>query len=183
MVHQFETGTLLITRKVPFSGFGARWLRDYAKTNVSPTCYQRYESIIRLHLLPAFGHLTLEQIRPAHIVAAESHWLLEGRKGNGTNRGLSAKTVVVHHILLSEMLSSALKWGLVSRNAADAVDRPKPERKEMQALDLDQAGTLLDVLADRTFGAPLSVLLGTGLRVGELLGLRWQDVDLVARRH
>lgn len=112
MVHQFETGTLIVANKLMFSDFAARWLRDYAKTNVSPTCYQRYASIIRLHLLPAFGHLLLEQIEPAHIVAAESHWLLEGRKGNGANRGLSAKSVVIHHILLSEMLSAAVKWGL-----------------------------------------------------------------------
>ncbi len=79
---------------------------------------------------------------------------------------------------LREALHHAVRWQLLVVNPADAVTPPRPQRKEMSVLDAEQASSLLDAAQDTEFEIPLVTALHTGLRVGELLGVRWRDVDL-----
>jgi integrase len=99
------------------------------------------------------------------------------RTGEG---GLSAQSVVHLHRVLHRALAQAVKWQLRARNPVDAVEPPKPERREMRALDEDQTAELLSVLEGRRLYIPVLLAVTTGLRRGELLGLRWSDVDLAS---
>src|SRR5207248_2376455 len=89
-------------------------------------------------------------------------------------------TVQYLRAVLRRALGQALRWGLVSRNVATLVDPPHVERPELHALDPDQAGRLLAAVRGDRLEALYAVALALGLRQGEALGLRWQDIDLDA---
>ena len=95
-------------------------------------------------------------------------------------RGLSPRTVLHAHRILREALSHGLKWGLLVRNVCDAVDPPKPRRKEMTALDYSEIQRFLDVASGSPYGPLFFLDIYTALRRGELLGLRWRAINLAA---
>ena len=97
------------------------------------------------------------------------------------DKRLSARTISYHRTLLRMSLGQALKWGLVSRNVAALVDAPRVERFEIQPIDQQQAQTFLDAIKSERLEALFTVALSLGLRRGEALGLRWQDVDFENR--
>jgi len=131
-----------------------------------------------LHLAPALGHHQLARLSPVHIQAYYSQALVSGRRhGEG---GLSARTVLHHHRVLREALQQAVRWQLLARNPADAVEPPRPERREMKALDADDTRRLLAAAEDSRLYTPILLAVTTGMRRGEILGLLWQDVDLNA---
>jgi integrase len=172
-LHALATGTYIDVARVGVAQFMEKWLADYAKRAVAPRTYERYSEIVALHLNPSLGSLGLSQLRPAHIVAAERAWH-EG--------GLSAATVLKFHRLLREALHHAVRWQMLAVNPADAVTPPRVERREMSVLSPDQAMALLAAASGTEFEAPITTALYSGLRLGELRGLRWRDVDLAAGR-
>ncbi len=173
LLRSIETGTYVDPTRELVAEFLARWLRDYARPVVAPRTYERYEEIVRLHIVPTLGRVPLTQLRPTHIVAAERQWL---------DAGLSPATVLKHHRLIRQTLQQAMRWRVLTVNPADAVTPPRRERTEMSVLDRDQAAALLNAAQGSEFEVLILTALYTGLRVGELLGLRWKDVDLTARQ-
>lgn len=146
------------------------WLIEYAKPNLSPRSFERYAGIINKHLIPDLGKLTLTQLRPEHL---QKHYTAK-LKG-----GLSARTVRYHHALIHIALKTAVKWGLVGRNVADAVDPPRIRRSEMQIWDEEDINRFLENTKDSPYYALFYTALFTGMRRSELLALRWQDVDFI----
>jgi integrase len=96
--------------------------------------------------------------------------------------GLSPSTVQRVHAVLHRALKQALRWGLVPRNVSEAADPPKPQRKEIRPLTPEQVRTLLRTAQGDRLGALYALAITTGLRQGELFGLRWEDLDLEAGR-
>jgi integrase len=86
------------------------------------------------------------------------------------------------HLILHEALKHAVRWQLLSRNPADAVEPPRPRKATVHVLSLDEADTLLEGLKDRRDYPVVYLPLRTGMRRGELLALKWSDVDLAKRR-
>lgn len=123
----------------------------------------------------------MRDLRPAHIQTAYGRARAPGGRVDGSSGGLSPRTVLHHHRLLREALSYAVRWQLIVRNPADAVTAPRPGRPEMRVLDGEQAAQLLEVATGTPYYALIYLALATGARVGELLGLRWQDIDLDRR--
>jgi integrase len=174
-----DKGSLVRTpAKLTVGDFLTRWLRDYAGTNTRPRTQEGYEVITRCHLAPALGHVPLKGLQPSHLQAYYAAALKSGRK-DGRPGGLSARTVLHHHRVLSEALTHAVKWGLVGRNVAQAVDPPRPTRKEMRTLDAAGVHRLLEAAQGTPYHAALHLAIFSGMRRSELCGLRWQDVDLV----
>lgn len=167
-LHRRDTGNDVAPTKITVSEYLERWLRDYAKVNVAPSTYHRYEQIVD-RLRPLIGSRRLQDLKPAHIQAAYGSLLGEG---------LAARTVLHHHRVLREALHQAMRWQFMTHNPADAVTPPRPARTEMRALDATEVHALLDGCADDQMRTIIYTAVTTGMRLGELLGLRWSDVDL-----
>ena len=156
------------------------WLQDWIDSYVEIHCSRRtkasYSTEIRRHIIPHLGEIALGQLQPQHIQNYYACALTKGRvDGKG---GLSPRTVEYHHRILSEALSHALKMGLIVRNVADVVDPPHPRRKAIQTLGVADIPRFLKSAQESPYYAVFSTALFTGMRLGELLGLRWRDVDL-----
>lgn len=153
------------------------WLADYAKLNVTGKTYERYERIVDQNIVPHLGHLKLGEIKPLQIQSFYSMLLREGRQNGG---GLSPLTVQHVHRLLRKALHQAVRWEILDRNPADGADSPRVPRKEMHALDRDGLSRLLTALQGTKLYLPVLLAATTGMRRGEIMALRWSDVDLDA---
>ena len=152
------------------------WVESYVTTNCSPRTVDSYRSEVRGHIVPALGAIPLTQLRPQHLQTYYAHALSQGRvDGKG---GLSARTVLYHHRILFEALSHVVKMGLLIHNVAEAVDPPRPEHKSMRTLAAQDAPKLLEAARQNPHYVLFCTALFTGMRLGELLGLRWRDLDL-----
>ena len=177
LLHQLDTGMFMKPGKTTLGEFLERWLKDYAWPNLAPRTAEGYEHIIRRHLIPALGNTALTQLKPEHLQRYYSEKLSGGRcDGKG---GLSPRTVRHHHVNLHTALESAVKWGLLSRNPADAVSPPRCQRPEWHTLNEDDISTLLEAAKATPYYTLFYLALYTGMRRSELLALRWCDVDLL----
>lgn len=179
-LHQRDTGIDIHPGKITVAEYLRRWLQDYAAHNVAPSTLARYTGIVEHHLITTIGSVRLRDLRPAHIQAAYGRFLAAGGRRDGSAKGLSPRTVLHHHRLLHEALSYAVQWQLLASNPADAVAPPRPTATEMRALDSEEAERLLDVARETVLYPFVHVALRTGARLGELLALRWSDIDLDA---
>ena len=174
--HQLNTGEFVKSSKLTVREFLTQWFQDYVKTNARAATAEGYKIIVERHLIPSLGGIALAQLQPSHIQGYYARALREGRcDGKG---GLAARTVVHHHRVLREALSHAVKWGLVGRNVADAVDPPRAVNKEMKALDSAGVLRLLDAARGTIYFPLINLATFTGMRRSELLGLRWLDLNL-----
>lgn len=145
------------------------WLRDTAKPSVRPRTYESYAHILQAHVIPTLGKITLTKLTPQHVRS-----LMNAKTG----AGLSARTVTYIRAVLRIVLGQAMLDGAVARNVAALTRAPKQERHEVQPLTLAEVKTFLGASrGDRDEALFLSAA-ALGMRKGELLGLRWQDVDL-----
>jgi len=150
------------------------------RLNVRPSTWASYQGLLEAYVIPTLGGVELQQLTPGHLASLYQVLLASGRCP--TPGGLSAKTVRNVHVLMHRALRDAVRWGYTVRNVADAADPPKAKAAELQVWTPGQLRAfLLHVRQDRHYAAWL-LAATTGMRRGELLGLRWIDVDLAAGR-
>jgi len=164
-----QQGLPLAGERQKVDAFLARWLDEVARPKVRPSTFRSYESLVRIHIAPALGHVPLAKLTPQDVNALLSQKLVGG---------LSPRRVQLIRIVLHMALKQATRWGLLPRNVAGLVDSPKVERREVQPLNPDEARAFLASVAGDRLEAVYFVALALGLRQGEALGLRWADVDL-----
>jgi integrase len=169
LLNQLDNGTFIKPGKVTVAEYLERWLNEYAKPNLSPRGFERYAGIIRRYLIPEMGNMQLAQLKPEHI---QKHYAAMQSKG------LSAGTVRYHHAVIHKALQTALKWGLLGRNAADGVDPPRSRRNDMQIWDDFEVRHFLEAAKDSPYCALFHTALFTGMRRSELLALQWRDIHL-----
>jgi integrase len=146
-----------------------RWLADSVLDTVRPTTYERYEQIVRIHVRPALEGVKLKNLTPAHV---------RGLYREKLQAGLSPRTVQYIHVTLHKALKQAVQDGLIPRNATEAVKAPQVRRQEISPLSAEQVKVLLETACGDRLEALFVLAIHTGLRQGELLGLKWEDVDL-----
>jgi integrase len=146
------------------------WLSDSVRGTVRSSTFERHEGIIRLHIKPSLGRVWLKKLTPAHV---------RGLHREKLDAGLAPATVGKIHSTLHKALSQAVSDGIVPRNAAD-VKAPRPTPEEMRPLSETEVRAFLDLARESgdRFEALYVLAITTGLRRGELLGLRWDDVSM-----
>ncbi len=166
-----------------------RWLETAVKPNRATKTYRQYEQLVRLYMKPAFGGLKLQALKPTDVQKALNDLrqpvVAAGPDGKAatTRRALAPATIQLVRVVLRRALNVAVLQKLILSNPVDATERPKAATRRERAMDPDQLQALLDALkADRSRYAPiLLVILSTGLRISEALGLEWDDVDRAAK--
>jgi integrase len=148
------------------------WLKGSVRGSVRDSTYDCYKIICRKHITSVLGGLKLSKLTAMHVQRFYRDRL---------DTGLAPATVHKCHTILHKALKQAVEWNLVPRNVADAVKAPRPApRKEMHPLSPEEARRLLEAARDDRLEALYVLAVSTGMREGELLGLKWADVDLEA---
>jgi integrase len=174
-IHELNQGIFVEPAKITLEEFLKRWLEDYARINCAPRTFEGYEYIIREHLIPAIGKITLDKLKPMHIQNYYSYKLTKGRKdGSG---GLSARSVYHHHRVLHEALEYAVRWQVIAINPVKAVAPPRPQRQQINVLSREEVHQLLAAAKGTKFYDPIFFAINTGMRRGEIFAVRWSDVD------
>jgi integrase len=174
-----------LNQKLLVRTFLHEWLTTAAAPHIRPKTLTQYTHIVDAYLVPGLGAVQLAQLKPAQVQAfltKVAHGTFvpvrQPRRGNPTTHHAGARTVQQCYRVLYGALAQAARWGLVHRNVAALVDPPTVPKAATTALTADQARTLLTATAGTRWGPLWALAIYTGLRRGELLGLRWADVDL-----
>jgi integrase len=149
-----------------------RWLKDCVRGTVRQSTYDRDSLLLDKHVVPAIGHRKLKKLTPLD---------LQGLYRDRLDSGLSASTVHKIHAILHKALSQAVRWHMVPRNPTEAVKPPRPAPKEMRPLSPEEARRLLEAASGDRLEALYVLAVTTGMRQGELLALKWEDVGLEDR--
>ena len=145
------------------------WLENHVKPGTRPRTYESYEGAVRLHIAPAIGKIRLGKLTAENIQAMVN---------DKSHSGLAPRTVEYIHSVLSRALNRAVKWDLVRRNVAKLATTPRVPRKLLSPLTPDEARVFLKHIRGDRNEALFTVAMALGLRKGEALGLRWEDVDI-----
>jgi len=177
LLGEIDRGVVVDTGKMTVGQWLQEWLAECAHT-VSPKTHQERAGYVRLHLTPALGAIALARLSPADIQRYLTHALTSGRlNGKG---GLSPQTILHHERVLHTALERARKLRLIAINPCDDVDPPRVERAPIVTLSTEQQRMLLAEVRGTALEMPVLLVLATGLRRSEALGLSWINLSLDA---
>ena len=149
------------------------WLELYARPSVRHSTYVSYEGYVRKHLVPALGAVQLDKLAPADL---QRFYLRKLQEDN-----LAPKTISNLHACLHRALQQAVKEQMIPFNPCDAVDLPRKETVEISVLTREQQAKLMRESYRHRYGVFIRLALSTGMRIGEIVGLRWDDIDFANR--
>lgn len=164
-----ESGVMPVDERQTVGRFLDRWLEDEVRDSVRPSTYEAYESKVRLYIKPALGRIKLAKLTPQDV---------QRMMASMKKQGLSSRSISHARTVLRTALTQAERWDLVRRNAAALAKPPKTEKYKGRPLGRDEVNALLKAAQGHELEVLLHAALRLGLRKGELLGLRWEDVDL-----
>ncbi|MGA7088497.1 MAG: site-specific integrase [Candidatus Dormiibacterota bacterium] len=162
-----QDGVPVPSRRESVRTFAKGWL-DATRGTVRPTTWDKYRRDLGLHVLPYIGGVPLSRLGPQHLQLRYAEML---------EAGLSARSVLHVHAVIHRMLTQALRWGSVGRNVADLVDLPRAKQSNWRVLDAAQVRLLLETAEGDPLQGLYVLAVTTGMRQGELLALRWLDID------
>lgn len=155
-------------QRLTLADYLSDWLA-HAKAKLAANTWVSYEIAARVHIKPRIGGVRLAALQPSHIAALYAE-LAEA--------GTSGRTRENVHLVLNLALKQALKWEYIDRNPCEVVDKPRRERAEVKFWTAEQASAFLDAIESDRLRALYVLAIASGLRQGELFGLKWEDVDL-----
>lgn len=185
LVKRAHRGETVVSEKLTLSRYlTERWL-PIQEARLRQSTYESYRRNIELHVIPGLGKRPLDQLTPEDIDMFYAALLKSGRKKRpgekGPAKGLAPKTVHNIHVMLNKALSDAARKGTVVRNVVALADAPSLQarkRAEIKAWEVDQLVAFLDAIESHRMAPAFYFSAHTGMRRGEVLGVRWRDIDL-----
>ena len=188
-VADVQKGMYVEGKSLKFEDFVEIWKRDYGSKELAPSTYNRYLGMLNSRIIPYFSHFHVDKIKPTDIMQfydllSRDTQIIRKKNNNGkkTGKPLSSKTIVEHHRLLHAMLQRAVYWQMIVSNPAERVQPPKTKKPKRKYYDDEQSKALVSNLMELTedqFKYKVAIILTvfTGVRLGELMGLEWNDIN------
>ncbi|PNQ78905.1 tyrosine recombinase XerC [Paenibacillus sp. F4] len=173
-------GEYIAPEKMTFKNFVTEWREKYANKHLAERTLYVYENSLKTHIIPVFGHMRLDQVKPLHIVDYLESLSKEGSRHDRKKGSLSSGTIQYHHRILKNIFSRAIEWRIIKINPTNNVQKPKVVYKEIIPYDEKEVQQLLEALQKEPYHwrVMITLALTTGLRRGELLGLEWKHINL-----
>ncbi|MCD8500599.1 MAG: site-specific integrase [Bacillaceae bacterium] len=166
IINELSQGTFIEPSEEKVREYLTLWLQN-KKTNIRKSTYEIYEIIINKHVIRCIGDIPLSKLNPLHIQNFYT----------SLSSSLSTVTILKIHKTLKTALGQAVKYGLIQKNPVELVDAPRPQKKEMKTWNEEEVRQFLDVAEPSRYYIVYLLAVTTGMRRGEILGLRWQDID------
>ena len=178
-----EDNQTITTKKITFREFILRWFTEYAEKRLAPKTLKDYSEQIEGRLIPKLGHLRIDQITPMHLMKYYNLLRADGVRLDGKTGKLSEKTILKNHMLISAILQKAVMWQILPSNPARRVERPHPPKARAKCFDETQIRTILERAESEPIKYRVALLIAVmcGMRLGEILGLEWKDIDFGRR--
>lgn len=188
-VADVQKGMYVEGKSLKFTDFVEIWKRDYGSKELAPSTYKRYLGILESRIIPFFGHFRVDKIKPTDIMQfydllSKDTQIVRRKDNNGkkTGKPLSPKTILEHHRLLRAMLQKAVYWQMIVSNPAERVQAPKTKKPKRKYYDDEQSKALVSNLMELAedqikYKVAILLTLFTGVRLGELMGLEWDDIN------
>lgn len=195
-VTDIDSGDFSKPSKITLNEFVKKWLKEYAEVELAPKTVHRYKQLLDARILNTFGDKRLDKIKPLDLVEfynnlRKNHIYMklkaDGNREEALAGPLSEHTIRHHHRLISALFEKAIKWEVFrGSNPVKRVDAPKPEKKKAKCYNEKQVKKLLKALdnielEELKYKVAIMIALTTGARLGEIMGLEWQDVDEVGK--
>ncbi|MNC26213.1 Transposase [compost metagenome] len=176
---EVQAGEYIAPQRMTIADFVEEWRTKYAAKQLEHKTLTAYESHLKTRILPTFGHMKLEDVKPLHIVDFLESLSQDGGRGDKKSGGLASGTVQINHRVLKNIFSRAVEWKIIKSNPVTAVQKPKVTNKEIIPYDEQEVQQLLQAIEKEPFHWRMLITLAltTGMRRGELLGLEWKHVD------
>lgn len=169
-INNQSMGIVIDSKNINLQQWLTTWLNEYKKPSIRQTSYAYYSYVIDNYICyeDGIGHIKLKDLRPDQLQKLYNDTL---------KQDFSPSTVKIMHILLKGAMKQAVQNGLIIRDITEGTVRPKLTKGEARVFTLDEQKRFQDVLSNEKYSLLYMLGLGTGLRIGELLGLRWQDIN------
>ena len=175
-----QNGEVAFTGKMKLAEFAKQWFDEHCKAELAPKTQRAYKNHLNNRILPALGHIDINKIRPQHIISFLRD--LQERKERYDNRSgkVSQASVCYSFRVLSSMLQDAVQWQIIPSNPCRRVEPPSPVKSKVKIMDEENVARMLEALADEPLKYRVIIMLAidSGLRLGELMALKWEDLRL-----
>jgi len=176
VLSQLKNNSYIEPSKITLGEYLIEWLETNAKPNIAVTTYSGYSVNIRKHIIPHIGSIVLQELHPIQI---QNFYNSLSQDGKCNSKGaLSPRSIQYIHMVLRQALEYAYKMQIIPRNVADMVKIPKQKKYIPNFLSSDEINNLLKIFKDTSIYMPVLLAVGIGLRRGEVLALKWSNIDL-----
>lgn len=176
LINELDGGSYIEETKMTTATYLRSWVKTYVEPNLSPTSIDGYKSNIENYIIPHIGNIPLQKLSPIHLQDMYTKLSLKGRlDGKG---GLSPRSIRYIHRNLSKALDQAMKMQIIKKNVATLVTIPKVKPYNAEVYNEAEVVTMINKAKGTDMEVPITLAVTLGLRRGELLGLKWSEIDL-----
>lgn len=180
---EVQRGEIITTQKIKLYDFAKIWFRDYCTVNLAPKTQLSYKNCLNNRIIPAMGQIDIKKLKPLHIINFINDLKTKGKRFDGKSGKISDAAIIYAYRVLSSMLKDAVQWQVIPSSPCDRVKPPRVQHKKALVLNEVETAQMIQCLENKPlkFKAIIILAIATGMRLGEIMGLKWSDIDFDGR--